>query len=888
MQRWDGEPGKTSGTGRRSGAGGFQETAGRPDPRILVLALVYFAVARLSLYLAFADTNASPIWPPSGIAFAALVLWGPRLWPGVFLGALAANLAAFHASHAGLDARLITASACIAVGNSFEAIAGAALLRRFVDGDPLQSTRNGLKFVALVPLATLLSALLGTTTLVLFSIAPQALTLAIFRTWWVGDATGILILVPLLFSLAGLRRSRATRANLDGAVFLGGLLLMAAVVFSRSGHLGGIQPTAYAITPALILIAFRCGPATAYLGMFLVSCISILGTVRGLGPFSGLGGNEELLLLQEFTGVVSVTIIFITASLAERDAAAAALHTANATLELKVAERTAESERQKVKAMDSAQAAAGAMERNEAAHVEIAQSESRFRQMSNAGFEGLVIHEMGEIHSANRAAGIMFGYTIEEFPGKRLTDYLAPESIPAALENMRRGSEEPVLSIGLRKDGSRFDIEVRGKPINYNGKEMRVVAVRDITDRIKAEEMQVQAMEVLVAANRAKSEFLATMSHEIRTPLNGIIGMGVALEDTALDAEQKRFVGILRTCGDALLEQVNGILDLAKIESGEMSLETTGFSLDSMVAIAMTPFSEQASRRGLALAWDYDGLRGLSAEGDPKRLRQIMSNLAGNAIKFTEKGGIRIFAAAEDKGRFLAFTFRITDTGIGMDRETMDRIFEPFVQGDASMSRKFGGSGLGLAICKQLVELMGGSLTVESVPGAGSTFTFTCDLLKSAQATEDSLPEAAATVAGVPQRLLAGNPLKVLIVEDDPVNQEVARIFLAKHAGALAVASSGQEALHLNHPGAFDLILMDCQLPGMDGFETTAAIRRAEAGRAPVRIVAMTANAISGDREKCLAAGMDDYLSKPLDAAKVASMLARIPLAATPAVGVPL
>jgi PAS domain S-box-containing protein len=839
----------------------------------IAVAAVYFLVARSSLYLAFADTNASPVWPPSGLAFAAFLIWGARVWPGIFLGALGANIMAFASNHEGLKLPVILVSAAIGIGNTLEAAIGARLVARFEKGEMLVNTQRAILFVAIIAVMCLASAGVGTAGLWLGGLIPRAIATSVFTTWWLGDATGILVFAPLLLAWAYLPRKAPNPARWAlNLAFLAALVAVAVGIFSRKGGLGGVQPMAYAITPILILIAFRCGTATAYLGMLLVSLVSILGTIRGAGPFSGGGFQENLLMLQSFSAVISVTMLFLTASLEERNRAVEGLKRLNASLEQGVAERTR-----------ALEASAGELSRKnaelEAASQVLLRSESRLLQLSNAGFEGLVIHEAGVIQLANQASAAMFGYAAEEFQGRSLAEYIAPESLAAALENMRTLSEEPIVSVGLRKDGSRFHIEVRGRPIDYFGKPMRVVAVRDITDRMKAEDLRSHAMGALESANRAKSEFLAAMSHEIRTPLNGIIGMSMALGDTALDPEQRHFNAILKTCGDALLAQVNGILDLARIESGTMDLEAAVFDLGHAVSEALRHHGELARKRGLDFSVESGSLAGVRVEGDSKRLRQVLENLADNAVKFTDRGGIRIQASAERRHGFLNFAFSIRDTGIGMSKETQSLIFRPFVQGDASMTRRYGGSGLGLALCKQLIELMGGGLIMESREGEGSLFRFECGFrplgAETSETVEMPAPVPAPAPANALPALAANGKFKVLVVEDEPINLEVARIVLSRQGCSVASARDGAQALKMLTGGGYDLILLNCHLPGLDGFSTSRAIRERENGPRRTPIVAMTAVAIQGEREKCLASGMDGYVSTPLDAAKLAELLDR-------------
>ncbi len=835
---------------------------------IIGCTLVYFIAARLSLYLAFANSNASPVWPPSGIGFAAVALFGYRILPGILLGACAANLIEFLSHGGGFHPSLLAVSLAIGIGNAGEAAAGKFLLDRFVGPAPLRKLPRVFRFIFASGAMSMVSAGTGIACLCLGGLADPRLASRIFMTWWIGDITGILVLTPLLLSLPGALAKRYSRKTIaESIVLIVFLVAIGAGVFSYQGTFTGVQPMAYAITPILIGIAFRCPPIVAYLGVFLISCFSISATVNGTGVFAGSSVQEQLLLLQAFSGVVALTVLFLTAALSERDRARLDLMAANANLERRVAERVDELGRTTQELIRKN----GELEK---ARAQAEQGEERLKRLSNAGFEGLVIHDMGCIQLANQASARLFGYTVDEFLGKRLSEYIAPESVPAAAENMRNGLEEPVVSIGVRKDGSRIHMEVRGRPIDYNGKQMRVVAIRDITERLRADQIQLKAMEAIESANKAKSRFLATMSHEIRTPLNGILGMTVALENSELVEEQRKYVSILATCGQALLHQVNGILDLAKIESGSMALDFAPTDLEKAVSEALLAHGVNAKKQGLY--WFVEK-RMESANwvlADGMRLRQIIGNLAGNAVKFTESGGIRITVTSELLEGRAHFAFAISDTGIGIAPDVLKKLFRPFVQADASMSRRYGGSGLGLAICKQLAELLDGTLDVESQKGAGSTFKFHCTF-ESIAAPEEAGPGKKREKDWSPARKAAEQNLglSVLVVEDDEINQEVAKLFLQRIGCEAAFAGSAPEAWESLKRRKYDLILMDCQLPGKDGLELTNEIRAEEPQGARTPIIAMTANAIQGDREACLAAGMDEYIAKPLDPANLLSTI---------------
>ncbi|MCB2018969.1 MAG: response regulator [Hydrogenophaga sp.] len=361
------------------------------------------------------------------------------------------------------------------------------------------------------------------------------------------------------------------------------------------------------------------------------------------------------------------------------------------------------------------------------------------------------------------------------------------------------------------------------------------------------------------ASTRAKSEFLAMMSHEIRTPMNGILGMAQLLELTTLSNEQRGYVSTIRSSGDALLVLINDILDFSKIEAGKLDLESSDFTLESALVSTVELYRPLARRKGLSLELKLGADLPPYVRGDRTRLRQVLSNLVGNAIKFTEKGHVRVkVASLERDGNALTLGVAVHDSGIGIPPDRLKRLFMAFSQVDSSTTRRYGGTGLGLAICKRLCEAMGGHIGVTSQVGEGSTFRFSVRLEVGERARETTpmplQPITQGTREGLPQ---------VLVVDDDHVNRTLALAMLGKLGLPAEAVASGEDAVIRVAEGGVDIVLMDMQMPGMDGVQATEFIRGLSLERQP-SIIALTANAFESDRNTCMAAGMDHFLPKPV------------------------
>lgn len=498
--------------------------------------------------------------------------------------------------------------------------------------------------------------------------------------------------------------------------------------------------------------------------------------------------------------------------------------------------------------------------------------------------DGIIVFDLlGKIIDWNPGAEAMFGHTKEDILGKTI-DLIYPNNHPDFVGEMF----EDIYKVGLkvqeidflRRDQSTGICEARFIPLTeITGKLVAIVSLnRDITERKQSEQALIEAKQAADAANRIKSEFLANMSHEIRTPMNGVIGMTDLLMKTELTQEQRDWLATIAKSGESLMHIINDILDFSKIESGKLDLDPVVFNLPQEIHSIFNLLQLQAEHKNIQLIYQGDRLETAYITGDITRIRQILINLLNNALKFTHTGSVTLAVSSAPSRHTTAnnqrqLHFAITDTGIGIDPKFHTTLFQPFSQLDGSVTRNYGGTGLGLAICKRLVEMMGGEIWVESQVSTGSTFHFTLEVIVHPQRffTQESeeLPQT------LPQTTQS---FKILLAEDNDVNRKVALLILQRLGHQTEIARNGREVIEKVKQQSFNVILMDVQMPEIDGLEATKWIRQHLDSAQQPYIIALTANAMEGDAQICLDAGMNAYLKKPIKIEALKHQLEKITL----------
>jgi PAS domain S-box-containing protein len=777
--------------------------------------IAYFLTAKIGLRFATVNPSATAIWAPSGISVAACILCGSWIWPAVFAGAFLANATTYGS---------LATTLAIAAGNTGEALIGAHLVRRFAGAEKaFDRTDDTFRFVILAAISsTIFSATVGVTSLCLDGYASWSKYVLIWFTWWLGDATGDLIIAPLLILWTNDPRFDYGRQKAFEAALLIGTLLVAGLVFGGFLSIWApALPHVFVCTPILLWAAFRFGRRETITAAFILSIIAIMNTVSGSGPSSHRDKNEDLLLMQAFVAVIGISFLTVSVEVEERNR------------------------------LDQSRWLLAAIVRSSDDAI-------------------IAITPRGQITSWNAAAERMYGFSAAEAIGKPITIIIPPDQASDAAEALARINQDetiaPFETVRLHKNGTRVDVSLSMSPVkDDDGCIIGASKIaRDITQltRVRQEreallKSEREAREEAERANRAKDEFLAMLGHELRNPLH-VISLASQLLAKPKSLEQARSIIARQTAHVSRL--VDDLLDAARVTSGRIILMRRPINLAELVEECISSLRETRQLDRHILETELDTVW---VDADPDRLAQIVTNLVGNAVKYTPAGGkIRVSVMAREHA-----IIQVQDNGSGITPELLPHVFDLFARGELGLHRSPGGLGIGLTLVKQIAELHGGHATAASDgPGRGSTFTVELPCIAAPETSSSQLK-------GKPKDSV--RPCRILLIEDNDDARATLRDLLEASGHELYEAGDGPGGVEKAFAIKPDVALVDLGLPGFDGYETASRIRSAPECTHVV-LIALTGYGQDEYRRKGDLAGFHGYLVKPVDVDELEKVIATV------------
>ena len=810
---------------------------------MLLLAAVYFVVAKLSLLLAIPPGYATAVWPPSGIALAAMLLWGTRLWPGIWLGAALTN---FTVEGSPLLAVLI------ATGNTLEGVVGATLIRRFIGSrDYFESGDNVVKFVVLTALSATIAAAVGVISLSLFKALPWSHFVANAWTWWQGDASGMIIVAPLIASWAVRSWPRwSLPTAIEAGSLVSALALVTFIIFGSAPPF----PLAFMTLPFIIWAAIRFGQREVMTVTAMVCAIAIWYTIQGRGPF-GLGSsNVSLLILVAYTSTLVLTGLVLSGAIGARGRAIAELRKGKELLEQRVEERTLEVE-------VSNQTLRAELAEHTRQEEILRQSEERFRLLVDGvkDYAIFMLDSGGHIVSWNTGAEHIKGYKASEIIGKHFSVFYPAEDIARKwpeheLTVARAEGRFEDEGWRLRKDGSRFWANVIIAALYDNEHRVRGFAkvTRDLSVR--------RRIEALEESERQMNEFLAMLAHELRNPLASIVN-ALGLMRSKPGEDQAEFRAVLERQTALLARIVDDLLDVSRITRGKISLKREILDMNRMITRTLASCRPliDAHRHALELRLPDEEL---PVDGDSTRLSQVVFNLISNAVKYTPDGGRITIAVKREDGEAV---LRVHDTGIGIAPALLPKVFDLFVQGDRSLDRTEGGLGIGLTVVRRLIEMHGGSVSAASSGhGEGSEFVVRLPLALGHGVARGPAKEVPPHLPVTRRRLL--------VVDDNRDFANTLGALFETMGHDVRIAYNGTDAMSIAAEYRPDAAFLDIGLPGRNGYEV-ARMLRSSPELAGLTLVAFTGYGRDEDRRRVREAGFDYHLVKPAEATELAKIV---------------